>query len=211
MTIRAAILAVPLAVLAGCATAPRTTYHYDGSGDYYSGVTPGVDVVVSSAPGWNTGYPWGYGYGAWVGAGVGYGSPWWPGAYGYGYGYGDWPWWGWKPIHVLPPRSPHPRPRLQPNRGEHPPPGTGIAGQADPASRRIGALPSSTYAPLRAPVAPRALEPNRNAPRFEPQRAPVRTPAIAPARVAPPPPPPPRATPSFERAAPPARSASKHE
>lgn len=205
MNVRAAILVAPLAVLAGCATAPRTTYHYDGTGDYYTGVTPGADVVVSAAPGWGYGYPgWGYAYGGWAGYG-GYGSPWWHG----GYAYGGWPWWNGYPIHVLPPRQDPPRARLQRNGQPPPPQRSADVGPGD--ARRAGTLPSSAYAPLRAPVAPRAVESIRPIPRIESQRAPTRMPSIAPARVAPPPPPPPRAAPSFERAAPPTRSASKRE
>ena len=68
MSARAAALIVPLALLAGCATAPRTTYHYDGRGDYYTGATPGTDVVIAS--------PWhaGWGLGGWGPAGYGYGG-----------------------------------------------------------------------------------------------------------------------------------------
>ena len=91
MSARAAALIVPLALLAGCATAPRTTYHYDGRGDYYTGATPGTDVVIASPwhAGWGLGGwgPAGYGYGGgYFGSGY-YGSPW-TGWYGGGFGYG---------------------------------------------------------------------------------------------------------------------------
>lgn len=197
MNVRAAILAVPLAALAGCATAPRTTYHYDGTGDYYSGVTPGADVVVSTAPG--HGYPgWGYGYGGWAGAGFGYGSSWWYG----GHGYGGWPWWYWHPIQVKPPRPTEPRVRSRSARTDFAPPREA----GDAASRRIGALPSSAFAPERPPAARRGAEPAKPGamPRLQSQHAPARAPSFAP-------PPPPRSTPSFERAAPPARAGSKRE
>ena len=205
MTIRAVMLALPLALLAGCATAPRTTYHYDGTGDYYTGVTPGADVVLSASPSWGHGYP-GWGYGGWAGGGFGYGygSPWWYG--GYGYGYGGWPWWNWRPIVVHPPKPEGPRLSRNAQRRELPT----QRGDVDVAPKRTDALPSSRYAPQRAASVPRATDAIKAAPRFETQRAPARMPSAAPVRVAPPLAPP-RAAPSFERAAPPARSASKRE
>lgn len=86
---RQVLIVLPLLLLAGCATTPRTTYHYDQGGDYYYGASA-PDVVVHTRP-WAGhgygGYAWGAGFGH---GGMGYGySPWWLGA-----GYGHGPYWG---------------------------------------------------------------------------------------------------------------------
>lgn len=220
MSARAAALIVPLALLAGCATAPRTTYHYDGRGDYYTGATPGTDVVIASPwhAGWGLGGwgPAGYGYGGgYFGSGY-YGSPWtgWYGG-GFGYGYGYSPWWGWGGAHNHAPQpSRYPRTARgdRPDRWDFPPRRVDETGVAAGSARGAPlVLPASAgFAPdrsrgVRLPSAP------RSAPTFERSReASPRQQAApsAPVRSSPPPmrqaPPPMRAPqPSFERSSPP--------
>jgi len=165
--VRQVLIVLPLLLLAGCATTPRTTYHYDTGGDYYYGASA-PDVIVHSRP-W-TGYGYGgYAWGAgWHHGGLGY-SPWWFGA-GYGYGYGSyWPWGGyhgpgywspWQPGHG-------PRSRRENEVSERRAFAAGMAG----AGRVIGEYPrqsdkrsfSPGYAPVRAdrPTGLRAADPPR--------------------------------------------------
>jgi hypothetical protein len=231
MSPRAVALILPLALLAGCATTPRTTYHYDGQGDYYTGVTPGADVIVTS-PGYS-----GWGHGGWGYGGYGYGSgyygsPWsagYGGGFGYGYGYS--PWWGWGGAHhYVPQRPDYPRTarRDRPDRWDFPPRRDGDSGNAALGVKRSAtSLPASAgYAPDRARAdrmraAPRsepALGASRAQPALGSPRAvsprplvtPPPRPASAPMRAAPPPMRAPQ--PSFERSAPPpSRAASKRE
>ena len=226
MSVRAAALVIPLALLAGCATTPRTTYHYDGQGDYYTGATPGADIVVTS-PGYAG---WGHpGYGGWGYGGYGlgggyYGSPW-SGWYGGGYGYGYSPWWGWRGAHHhSPPKPQHPRisRRDRTDRWDSPPRRLGDADDAPPTALRGAPLSlpaSAAYAPDRTRGA-RLLSPPPSQPAFGDSRAvaprAMTTPS-APVRANPPPmrsaPPPMLAPqPSFERSAPPpSRASSKRE
>jgi len=117
------LLALAIALLAGCATTPSYTYYYgdgpegavDASGDYYAGAAPSVYVGSYGGYGYGWGgyhacpypyafgacspYSWGLGYAGWGYPGWAMGYP------GWGYGYGGW-WGGYPWVYHVPHRGP---------------------------------------------------------------------------------------------------------
>lgn len=88
------LIALVLAMLAGCATTARNTYYYDQDGDYYYGANS-ADVIIDSGPSYSgyAGYGYGYGFGGYGGY-----SPWFGGG---GFGYSPWAY-GYGPIWLAP-------------------------------------------------------------------------------------------------------------